>query len=485
MSSILTRVPRRLRFVVAASAALALSFTLATVGSSSAHAAIADDYTYTTSLVTTGPIDSALYQPTSSTPQQSIAVVVFHDTADMIGSAPCLQLAARGFTVMCAHNPYTQLPEIQWDDVATDIGGMVNYAYNIPGVQKVVLLGWSGGGADVAYYQAVAENGVAYCQNPERLDPCSSSLAGLKPASGVIMLDSIMGLAFQVMSDMDPSTSNIQGLSSSYNPRLYLFNPKNGFDSIDVDNDYSQSFLDEYSRAQGDREDALVALAEKTKQKITEGRFYTTDDAPFPIGRVAARPWQIDDSLINHTTQPETLITPSDPNGALSSTISGLTGAGVTASGEVERVTTPPAEQSPVPVSAAANSQWDGTQFTGGGNMTVDTFLSDFAIKSPDYQVTASGITGVDWGTSNTSTITNLEGVTSPLLIMSESGHYWVVPSEMDYAAAKSTDKTLAYVWGGSHSFTACTECLSPSSDYGNTEAETFNYMANWLAEKF
>lgn len=485
MSSILTRMPRRLRVVMAASAAIALSVAVATVSSSSAQATIADTYTYTTSLVTTGSIDSALYQPTSSTSQESIAVVVFHDTADMIGSAPCLQLAERGFTVMCAHNPYSQLSEIQWDNVATDIGGMVNYAYAIPGVKKVVLLGWSGGGADVAYYQAVAENGVAYCQNPERLDPCSSSLAGLKPASGVMMLDSIMGLAFQVMSDMDPSTSNVQGLSSHYNPDLYLFNPNNGFKSVDVENDYSQSFLDKYSKAQGDRENALVDLAEKTKQEIADGRYYTTDDAPFPIGRVAARPWQIDDSLINHTAKPQTLITPADPNGALSSKITGLTGPGVTANGDVERVTTPPAEQSPVPVSPQANSQWDGTQFTGGGNLTVSTFLSDFAIKAPDYQVTANGITGVDWGTSNTSTITNLEGVTSPLLIMSETGHYWVVPSEMDYAASKSTNKTLAYVWGGSHSFTPCTECLSPSSDYGNTESETFDYMANWLVTQF
>jgi len=76
---------------------------------------------------------------------------------------------------------------------------LVSYARS-PGIHHVVLLGWSGGGSMVAYYQNVAEKGVAVCQAPERLDPCSSSLAGLPRADGVVFLDAIPGLAFSFMS---------------------------------------------------------------------------------------------------------------------------------------------------------------------------------------------------------------------------------------------------------------------------------------------
>lgn len=484
---------RRPRLWAACAALAFVPLALTTVNAAPAHAAftvIPSNYTYTTTLVkTSAGIISALYQPTTPTPQSDIAVVMFHDTSDLINSTQCLGLAERGFTVICSDPAYDQLGEVDWNDVPVQVGGVVNYAYSVPGVKYVVLFGWSGGGADVAYYQAVAQNGTAYCQNPERLDPCSNSLAGLKPASGVMMLDSIPGLAFQIASDLDPSVprSDPQGLTSSSNPALSMFNPRNGYVGQDTENNYSQAFLTRYFAGQAQREDALVNLALSDQRKIQSGHAAFSDDLPFALGRVAARPWQLDDAILNHTSQPEILITPSAPQGALSSSITDLDNLGVV-DGDVERVTTPPAEQSPVPVSPQADDQFEGTQFAGdiGGDMTVNTFIGTFAIRlDPNFNMTADTITGVDWGSSNTSTIANLQGVTSPVLIMSESGHYYVDLSEMYYLATKSTNKTLAYVWGGSHAFSPCTQCLSPASSYGDTLSETFNYMANWLVTNF
>lgn len=149
-------------------------------------------------------------------------------------------------------------------------------------------------------------------------------------------------------------------------------------------------------------------------------------------------------------------------------------------------MTVPEAEQSPIPVTPQANDEWDNGQCIGGCNFTVNNFMSTFAINATGYRLTPDSMEGVDWASSNTSVITNIAGITTPLLTMAETGHYWVVPSEMYYrAATRATDKTLAYVWGGSHSFTPCTQCETTPGEFGDTEAETFNYMASWLDARF
>ena len=173
----------------------------------------------------------------------------------------------------------------------------------------------------------------------------------------------------------------------------------------------------------------------------------------FPVGHDAARIWQQDTSLLSHTKGKYPLITPTSPNGTVQ---------------VVHSVRVPSA--SPVPSSPQAND-------SAPTNFTVSTFLSTSAIKAPDYRLTADSIEGVDWASSNTSTVINVQGITVPLLMMSMTAHYWVVPSEMYYAAAhRSKHKTLAYVEGATHVFSPCTLCQSSSNEFGDTEAEVFNY---------
>ena len=155
---------------------------------------------------------AALYRPTSTTPNESIALIVVHQIP--VGAElPCPQLAQRGFTVVCTDETGTTL-----DQLAQGIGYGVSYARSLPGIHHVVLLGWSGGGSMVAYYQNVAENGVAVCQAPERLDPCSNALAKLPRADGVVFLDAIPGLAFSFMSALDPAVATPEGLTGQLEP---------------------------------------------------------------------------------------------------------------------------------------------------------------------------------------------------------------------------------------------------------------------------
>jgi len=396
---------------------------------------------------------AALYEPSGPTPNESTALVVVHQIP--VGAElPCPQLAQRGFTVVC-----TQETGATWDQLAQGIGLGVSYARKLPGIQHVVLLGWSGGGSMVAYYQNVAENGVAVCQTPQRLDPCSNSLKELPRADGVVFLDAIPGLAFSFMSALDAATSKPAGVTNQDNPSLYLFNQRNGYNpNPNQSSTYSSSFINRYTQAEGQREADLVSSAQHLR-KQSGG---VSDDMPFPVGRDAARIWQQDTGLLSHTKGQYPLITPTSSSGTVQ---------------VVHSVRVPSA--SPVPSSPQAND-------SAPNSFTVGTFLSTSAIKAPDYHLTADSIEGVDWASSNTSTVINVQGITVPLLMMSMTGHYWVVPSEMYYRAAhKSKHKTLAYVEGATHVFAPCTVCQTSPNQFGDTQAEVFNYVANWLAARF
>jgi hypothetical protein len=400
---------------------------------------------------------AGLYRPTGTTPNESIAIIVVHQIP--VGAElPCPELAQRGFTVVCTDETGTT-----WDQLAQGIGYAVSYARSLPDIRHVVLLGWSGGGSMVAYYQNVAENGLAVCQAPERLDPCSGSLARLPRADGVIFLDAIPGLAFSFMSALDPATAKPEGISSQLTPSLYLFSQRNGYNpDPNRSSKYAPSLISRYTQAQGKREADLVIAAQRLEKQSGDGGRGTSDETAFPVGHDAARIWQQDTTLLSHTQGQHLLITPTSPNGRLQ---------------VVHSVRVP--SDSPIPSSPQAD---DATPT----DFPVSTFLSEDAIKAPGYHLTADSIEGVDWASSNTSTVTNVQGISVPLLMMSMSAHYWVVPSEMYYRAAhKSKDKTLAYVEGAEHTFNPCTVCETSPNEFGDTEAELFNYVSSWLQARY
>ncbi|MGA8372386.1 MAG: hypothetical protein WB765_19815 [Acidimicrobiales bacterium] len=210
---LLTNGHRRLQLgCVVATAAIAVLATLLPASSSGAQT---DQVAYTMQSEHKGPPQSViatLYEPTNPTPNRVTALVVVHQIP-VAAEIPCPEMAERGFTVVC-----TQETGATWDQLARGVGYGVSYARSLPGIQHVVLLGWSGGGSMVAYYQNVAENGLTVCRALERLDPCSRSLVGLPPTDGVVLLDAIPGLAFSFMSALDAATVKADGLTNASIP---------------------------------------------------------------------------------------------------------------------------------------------------------------------------------------------------------------------------------------------------------------------------
>src|SRR4030095_5485346 len=120
-----------------------------------------------------------LNKPTSGT-YSHIGIILAHRTANVAGA--CTEWASRGFLAFCLNFPWiNNEAAVRWEETARHVGAAVNFLRNQEGITKVVLVGPSGGGPTMSYYQAVAENGPAYCQAPQKLIQCSSNLAALTP----------------------------------------------------------------------------------------------------------------------------------------------------------------------------------------------------------------------------------------------------------------------------------------------------------------
>ena len=105
------------------------------------------------------------------------------------------------------------------------------------------------------------------------------------------------------------------------------------------------------------------------------------------------------------------------------------------------------------------------------------------------YTQTVDDITGIDYSSSNDTSPINVQGITVPLIIIANSGHYFIRPDEIVYNLAASADKTLAYEEGAVHGGTPCTACATalglPSNFFGDTFGRTMDFYAEWLAARY
>ena len=80
----------------------------------------------------------------------------------------------------------------------------------------------------MSFYQAVAENGISYCQGPNKIVQCGNALAGMKPADGLLFAEAHPGDGVQSLRGINPSLSIVDG-KVKVDPSLDPFDPKNGY----------------------------------------------------------------------------------------------------------------------------------------------------------------------------------------------------------------------------------------------------------------
>jgi hypothetical protein len=127
-------------------------------------------------------VKGALYTPDSG-PAAHVAILATHRTSNYMGYHGCRELAKRGFLVLCM-NPRSDNNEalVRWEDNALDVRSGMTFLRAQPGITKVLLWGFSGGGTTSSFYQAVAENGTTYCKGAAKLIQCGEALSMLPPA---------------------------------------------------------------------------------------------------------------------------------------------------------------------------------------------------------------------------------------------------------------------------------------------------------------
>ena len=432
----------------------------------------------------TGTNLAILRQPEAN-PNSHIGIFIMHPDAGYATFSGCTGLAQRGFTTLCADTVFNNRAfdfKGYEDHVPAIIAGINYLRTQVPGITKVLIFGHSMGAPMMAYYENVAEHGAAVCTGPEKIIACdttnltnSNGTNKLVPVDGIILFDAHLGDALATFTYVDPAIRN-DNKPTNRTPSLDMFAAANGYPGDAAAGSptfksatYSDKFKDRFFKEQAGRNGDLLQEALSIWADIqagTDGVY--SDDMPFsvPGSNTAARLWQADLSLVKCTQQPHIFIT--------------HTGIQNPSPGPICSVR--------IPSSNFANAN----TFNGSDiNASVHIWLGAHALRTNGlYSQTENDITGIDYDSSATSTVTNAKGITKPILIVANGGHYFLRPDEIVFTSIpNTTDKTFAIEEGAVHGGTECTQCEQalglPVGTYGDTLNRTYDFMAAWLSARF
>jgi hypothetical protein len=405
----------------------------------------------------------ALYRPDPDIyPNPHIAALNMHRTANRLSHISMENMADRGFIILgmnprCHNNEALCIP---WEDNALAIKQGMEYLRGLPGITTVVLLGGSGGGPTMSFYQAVAENGVEFCQQPQKLTKCSDELANLPPADAIVFRDAHLGNGINALRSLNPAVINDREVMDEnalprLDPRLDPFNPENGYNPEGV-SEYTEDFKETYFRAQSERMNRLIDIAQERMAQIEAGTYKYPDDDAFVIPNAdGSRLMRLDLSIDHASDKPRKFL---KNDGTIEDCCI------------VESVR-------PVDLTPDVNETFgSGTRF-----LTLKSFLSTRAIRS------THAMNEIDWCSSNNSTACNVQNISVPVLITAMGGHYFIRVSETFYEMAASQDKDYIVLEGAVHGITPCEACVPGGYDgrYDNSVKNYYDYVASWINERF
>lgn len=402
-----------------------------------------------------------IYYTPDSGPAPHVAFLAIHRTADYLQHPACMELPKRGFAALCMNTRFANNEFlVDWDQIALDVKAGVEFLRKQPGITRIVLLGHSGGGPTLSYYQAVAENGLAFCKDERKLVACKDDLAGLPAADAIVLADAHPGVPVILLRSLNGAV--IDETPGKFDPGLDPYLPSNGYNANGPSH-YPIEFQKKYFQAQSARMNKLIELAQARMKAIREtGRPYPDNDIFFiphggnpgagPGG--ASQLHSLDpDIALRRTRLPRKLL----KNDATISTEI------------VNSVALPELE-----TKMTTNSFDRGTKA-----LSLRSFLTTQAVRSTD------SLDGIDHCSSNNSTICAVQSIAVPTLVMGMGGYLFIRDSEDEYQASKSADKDLVFIEGATHFFTACVPCGPRPDSYANSRKNLFDYIAQWTDKRF
>ncbi len=409
-----------------------------------------------------GRVSAALYKPDSG-PAPHVAFLVAHRTANNLANIACTELAKRGFMVVCFNTRFiNNEAQVRWEQTPLDVKAAVDFARAQPGITKVVLLGHSGGAPLMGFYEAIAENGAAYCQKSERIVKCDVNYGDLKPADGIVLPDAHPGNPVQALRDLNPSVVMKDGKITVI-PELDPFSEANGFNPKGASH-YSEGFQARYFAAQSKAMSDRLARVLAAQEQIKKGEYrYPDDDIVLIPGGGNPGAGAGGDGHLAHmdtsipgfmwTVRPEKLL---KNDGSIVTQV-------------VKSVAVPEPEM------AKTNRAFD----TGTKVFTFKSFLSANAMRS------TNSLDDMDHCSSNNSTTCAVQSIKIPVMIAAMGGYQFVRDQEILFEKSASADRDFVVVEGALHGYTPCKPCETTPGQYSNTVKNLFDYIAAWTNKRF
>lgn len=398
-------------------------------------------------------VKGALYKPDNG-PAPRIAFFVMHRTSNYLGHYSLKYLVERGFMVL-AMNPRFDNNEgkVDFEKILYDLRQGMEFLRKQEGIEKVILYANSGGGPTMSLYQAVAENGAAYCRGKNKITQCKEDVAGLVKGDGIVFVDAHPGNTVNRLRSFNAAVTD-EANPAKLDPSLDPFNPANGFNPKGASK-YSEEFKKRYFEAQSARMNRLIDKAQQIKADMKAGKHFPADNDSFVQYRRRGRLMELDPTIHGSTKKPRKLL---------------KNDGTVDASSIVTTVRQPRPE----------NAKRDKSFRRAAVHGTIKSFLSATAIRS------TNSMDGVDWCSSNNATPCAIQQLTVPVLFGAMQGHYFMRDNEIHYEMAKSKDKDLIIVEGATHLVDTCKKCAKATGkDYSNARKNFFDYVAAWTNARF
>ena len=110
---------------------------------------------------------------------------------------------------------------------------------------------------------------------------------------------------------------------------------------------------------------------------------------------------------------------------------------------------------------------------------TLRSFLSAQAVRA------RHALDDIDYCSTNNSTVCAVQSISVPVLFAAMGAHFFIRDNQRQFDLARSEDKDLVVIEGANHGLTPCTPCEKTPGQYANSTRNFFDYVANWVNERY
>jgi pimeloyl-ACP methyl ester carboxylesterase len=216
---------------------------------------------------------AALYRP-QGRPRPRAAIVIMHPATDFLQHYALGAFAQMGFATMGVAARFAAESDVIMEQCLLDVASAVKYLREL-GCERVTVLGNSGGGGLMSFYQAEAEDPTV--KSTPAGDPPDLTEADLPAADAVVFLNAHQGRAQVMTGYLDPSVVD-ESEPLKRDPSLDMYDPDNG-------PPYPPEFVERYRAAQVARNDRITTWA---KERLAKLRGLGIQDEAFIVHRTTA-----------------------------------------------------------------------------------------------------------------------------------------------------------------------------------------------------